>query len=190
MQNLVTEYDFDTNINDESNNPAEFSQGLKNFDPHSKSSMIRKPIDSDKNNDPREQNSPDYARLPMSSRSDILRYVLNKFTHVHFSKKEPFISLFEADEPNLVADPLKLQKVMVNYFGPILGDAIFERFSEMVRGNPPAYEHLGNNPWRSPMGGMGMQGMGMGGMSPYANNYYAAIGVIPMGVDPYSPEAR
>lgn len=85
---------------------------------------------------------------------------------------------------------MKLQKVMVNYFGPILGDAIFERFSEMVRGNPPAYEHLGNNPWRSPMGGMGMQGMGMGGMSPYANNYYAAIGVIPMGVDPYSPEAR
>lgn len=188
LKTLVTEYDFDTSINDESQNQG---QGL-NFDPHSKSSMIRKSIDNDKNNDPREQNSPDYARLPMSSRSDILRYVLNKFTHVHFSKKEPFISLFEADEPNLVADPMKLQKVMVNYFGPNLGDAIFERFSEMVRGNLPAYEHLGNNPWRSPMGGMqGGLGMGgMAGMSPYANNYYAAIAVIPMGVDLYSPKAR
>ena len=70
LHTLVDEYDFESSVND--SNSTEFSQGLKNNNPDSRSSndMIRRPLDdrdrnnkNNINNDPREQNSQDYARL-------------------------------------------------------------------------------------------------------------------------------
>jgi hypothetical protein len=44
----------------------------------------------------------EYANLSTFSRSQMMRWVLEKAPFIHYSKIEPFIALFETDERNLM----------------------------------------------------------------------------------------
>jgi hypothetical protein len=66
------------------------------------------------------QKNQEYANLSTWSRSQILRWVLEKAPFIHFSKIEPFVQLFETDEKNFMMNPETLYQTMTKYFGKII----------------------------------------------------------------------
>lgn len=138
------------------------------------------------------------ARLSNSGRVNLLRWVLEKMPHIHYSRIEPFLELFEAGEMKYMSSPDQLHEIMTKYFGPHAGGLAFNQFKDLITSYLKPSEQFGQNPY---FGG-GTAGMGGGGYAPWAGsgtggygtpqpvNMYVAMGVIPAGVDPRSPEAQ
>lgn len=139
-----------------------------------------------------------YANLSGSGRSNLMRWVLERSPYIHYSKIDPFVELFETNELKLMGSPDELFRFMSDYFGPVAGKVAFNQYKDMITSYLKPNEQFGQNPyygqgtggyyyggggWGSNMGpAPGQGGPGMG--------YYEAMGVLPPGVDPRSPEAK
>jgi len=144
--------------------------------------------------------------------------VLNYILFFLFRKKvdryiaKSFLDLFAMQEDYFMAQPMILERKMRDHFGNKEGTAIFSEFYDMVQMRLGPNQQFGGPQWQGGGygGGGGAGGGMMGGPSnihPTWNNmsggfvpnaprnssfasFYQAKGVIPMGVDPESPEAK
>jgi hypothetical protein len=69
-----------------------------------------------------QQKNQEYANLSTFSRSQMMRWVLEKAPFIHYSKIDQFIALFETDEKNFMMNPDALYRTMIQYFGKENGD--------------------------------------------------------------------
>ena len=134
--------------------------------------------------------------LSASGRVNLLRFILEKVPNIHRTKIPDFLDLFEANEMRYMASPDALFEFMTNYFGPHAGKVAFNQFRDLITAHLKPSEQFGQNPyWGGGSqyyggGGGAWGGMGFGAPGGPPKNLYAAIGVIPEGIDPRSPEAQ
>jgi hypothetical protein len=80
---------------------------------------------------PQRQEKP-YAKLSNSGRANMMKWVLERSPYVQYSKVDPFIELFEANEPKYMSSPDELFRFMTDYFGPQAGKIAFNQTCQSV----------------------------------------------------------
>ena len=150
-----------------------------------------------------------YSRINNSSRSFIMKFVLDNSPWVHYTQIDAFMTMFELREQNLMRSPQDMLKFCQDTLGPKVGQNIFQAFSELVTEHLPPDQQFGNSPWHAMgqgramgpnMGGFGGAGpsMQMGGSDPYSQNvnamyngaYYYEQGIVPPYLPLDHPDAR
>lgn len=201
LGNLVKDTDIEISIEEVQELEQHASRFIKGYNTKPTTSRVTTEVkDKKRELTPQEEDREDqvkrykenYSKLKNSSRSAVLRYVLENVPFVHNTEVTPIVGMFELQEEHLMSSPQNMSRFCSSYLGNKVGPNVFETFSNIIQSLLPSDKQYGQAPWYQQQFQQGGPGMGtqQQTMNPAAANFYHEKNIIPFYMDPNSQEAR